>query len=188
MGALIDRLAPLLQSDPTVLWAMFKQFLLLSLLSVGGANTTVSEMHRFMVIEHGWIDDTRFTELYAISQAAPGPNVLFVALFGIEAAGLAGLVVAMLGICGPSSVLALLLERAAAEPRNARWLGLARRSLAPLTVGLVLATGVVLARGAATDVATALLIATTVAAMLRTRAHPLLMIAIGAAIGAALPA
>jgi chromate transporter len=181
MNAVVDSITA---ADPAMLWAMFKQFLLLSLLSIGGANSTVSEMHRFMVIEHQWIDEQRFTELYAISQAAPGPNVLFVALFGLEAAGFLGLAVAMFGICGPSSLLALLLEHAAADPRNARWMGLIKRSLAPMTVGLVLSTGVVLAQGATTGWVTALLVAATVIALIATRWHPLLLIAVGAAIGA----
>ena len=74
--------------DPMLLWTMLKQFLLLSLLSIGGANTTIPEFHRFLVLEHGWLSESRFVELYALSQAAPGPNMLFVALFGLQIAGL----------------------------------------------------------------------------------------------------
>ncbi len=183
IATLLVRLTPLLQADPAVLWALFRQLVFLSLLAIGGANSTLSEMHRFMVLERGWIDEIRFTELYAISQAAPGPNVLFVALFGMEISGLPGLAVALLAMCGPSSLLALWLERAAGDPRNAGWLGLVRRSLAPLTVGLVLATGLVLARSAAADMPSTLLIIATVAATLGARAHPLLLIAVGAMAG-----
>ena len=46
--------------DPTVLWVMFKQYLLLSVLTIGGANTALSEFHRFLVLEQGWLSEQRF--------------------------------------------------------------------------------------------------------------------------------
>ena len=58
------------------------QFLVLSMLSIGGAITTAPDMHRYLVVEHGWLDDAQFTSSVAIAQAAPGPNILFVAVLG----------------------------------------------------------------------------------------------------------
>lgn len=62
--------------------ALFGQYLLLSLLSISGAITTVPDMHRYLVAQHGWLTDAQFSSSVAIAQAAPGPNVLFVALMG----------------------------------------------------------------------------------------------------------
>ena len=170
--------------DPIVLWAMFKQYLLLSVLSIGGANTALSEFHRFLVLDQGWLSEQRFVELYALSQAAPGPNVLFVALFGLQIAGLAGLVVSMVGICTLPAVIALGVERLSQQPRIAPTLKLLRRSLAATTVGLVIATGIVLARTADTGWLPALLTAGTLFMLLKLRWHPLAAIAIGAVVGA----
>ena len=56
--------------------------LALSLMSVGGAISTLPEMHRFLVDQQRWLSNSQFNASIALAQAAPGPNVLFVALFG----------------------------------------------------------------------------------------------------------
>lgn len=170
--------------DPAILWAMLKQFLLLSVLSIGGANTALPEFHRFLVLEHNWLSEQRFVELYALSQAAPGPNMLFVALFGLQIAGLAGLAISLVGICALPAVIALTVERLSNHPRVAPTLTLLKRSLAATTVGLVIAAGIVLARTADTSWLPALLTGGTLIALLKLRWHPLVAIAIGAAVGA----
>ena len=69
--------------NPVDLPALFGHFLLLSLLAVGGAITTAPDMHRYLVAEHGWISDAQFTTSVALAQAAPGPNLLFVAVLTV---------------------------------------------------------------------------------------------------------
>lgn len=170
--------------DPVLLWTMLWQFLLLSLLSIGGANAAISEFHRFLVIEHGWLSESRFVELYALSQAAPGPNMLFVALFGLQVAGLAGLLVSMVGICSLPAILALTVERISDHPRLGPMVSLLKRSLASVTVGLVIAAGTVLARTADTNLVAAALTASTLVMLLWLKWHPLVAIAIGAVVGA----
>ena len=61
---------------------LFGHFAMLSLLAIGGAITTVPEIHRYIVGQRGWLDDVSFSGSIALAQAAPGPNVLFVALMG----------------------------------------------------------------------------------------------------------
>ena len=75
------------------LGAMFLHFTLLSLLAIGGAITTAPDMQRYVVAERGWLSDAQFTASVALAQAAPGPNVLFVAVVGWNVAGLAGVAV-----------------------------------------------------------------------------------------------
>ncbi|MDX9737331.1 MAG: chromate transporter, partial [Azonexus sp.] len=65
-----------------IVLALFIEFVILSFVAFGGATALLPEMHRVVVLEHGWLDDTTFTHLYAIAQAAPGPNVLVVTLIG----------------------------------------------------------------------------------------------------------
>ena len=69
------------------LLGLFTHFLVLSLLAVGGAITTAPDMHRYLVTEQHWLSDAQFTSSIAIAQAAPGPNVLFVADVARSAAG-----------------------------------------------------------------------------------------------------
>jgi chromate transporter len=61
---------------------LFAHFATLSLLSIGGAIATVPDMHRFLHDQQHWLTNVQFSSSIALAQAAPGPNVLFVALLG----------------------------------------------------------------------------------------------------------
>jgi chromate transporter len=155
----------------------------LSLVAVGGANSVLPDVHRQVVSVHGWMTEAAFADAYTLAQTVPGPNILVVCLIGWQVAGLAGALVALIAMCGPSSVLALVVARGLAHPRSAFWRQRLQAGLAPLTVGLVLASGVVLARGSDADlVAVGLTVATTLI-LLRAPIHPLLLMGAGATLG-----
>lgn len=163
--------------------ALFGHFLLLSLLSIGGAITVAPDMHRVMVSQMGLISDPQFSASIAIAQASPGPNVLFVAVMGYQAAGLPGAAVTLIGIMLPSTTLALAAARWGHARRDWRTVQAFKAGMAPIVIGLLFATGWILTtempgwRHALLTVATALLV-------WRTRAHLLLLIAAGALLGA----
>ncbi len=122
-------------------WTLFGHFLALSLMSIGGAITLVPDMHRRLVDGDHLLSDADFTGSIALAQAAPGPNVLFVALMGWHSAGLGGALASMLGIMLPSTTLALAVSRWVATRRH--WLSVRafQAGMTPVTVGLLLATG-----------------------------------------------
>ena len=88
---------------------LFLEFALLSFVAFGGATALLPELYRVVVEQHHWMDATTFAHMYAIAQAAPGPNVLVVTLIGWQVAGLAGALVATLAMCLPMSVVVYLL-------------------------------------------------------------------------------
>ena len=159
-------------------------FALLSLLAVGGAITLASEMQRYLVVEHGWIDALQFNASIAIAQAAPGPNILFVALMGWSVAGPLGMVATMAGIMVPSSILTFMVGRLRHARRDALAVQAFSVGLAPLTIGLLMATGWVLALPLVAHPVSLLLVPATIVFMLKTRRSPLWMIAVGAVVGA----
>jgi len=106
--------------QPTIWWTLFTQFLPLSLMAVGGAITLVPDMHQRLVVEHQLLSQTDFTGAIALAQAAPGPNVLFVALMGWYSGGLGGALGSMLGVMLPSTTVTLLLSRWVSARRS--WL------------------------------------------------------------------
>jgi len=158
-------------------------FLLLSLLSIGGAITVASDMHRVMVDQMGLISDAQFSASIAIAQASPGPNVLFVAVMGYQAAGVTGAIAILTAIMLPSTTLALLAARWGQQRRH--WLSVRsfKAGMAPLVVGLLMATGWILA---ASIEGWHHLLLTAGAALLvwKTRLHLLVMISAGALVGA----
>ena len=160
------------------------QFLVLSLLSIGGANAVIPEMHlRAVGIEH-WMTDAEFSQMFALSQAAPGPNVLIVSLIGWKVAGIAGALVAMGAMCGPSSLLAYWVAHAWDRFRDAPLRIAIQRALVPVTVGLILASGYVLTRTNDHTWPAYAITGATLVAVLTTRLHPLWLLAAGAVLGA----
>ncbi|HEY0858103.1 MAG TPA: chromate transporter [Albitalea sp.] len=168
----------------TELLSLFGQFLVLSMLSIGGAITTAPEMNRYLVGDQHWLTDAQFTASVAIAQAAPGPNVLFVAVLGWNVAGPIGAVATMSGILLPSTALSLWATRWGQARRETRGVRAFTTGMAPLTIGLLLATGWVLAGPAAGHAGAMLLVAATVLVMLRTKLSPMWPVAAGALAGA----
>jgi chromate transporter len=156
----------------------------LSMLAVGGANVLVPEMQR-LVAARGWMGPAEFAALFALAQAAPGPNMLVVTLVGARMAGVWGALVATLAFVLPSGVLTYVVARVWERFRDARWRRVVQAGLTPVTVGLVMAAAVLLCRTAVTDLATLLLVLATAATLLATRLHPLWLLGVGAALGAA---
>lgn len=160
-------------------------FALLSLLAFGGANAVMPEMHRLAVDRHGWMSDAEFADLFALAQAAPGPNAMIVTLIGLRAAGLAGALAATMAMCLPSCILTFAVARLVDRFRDSPWRAVLQDGLAPVTVGLVLGSGLVLTRAADQTALAYALTALAVLWVLTTRWSPLWILAGAAALGIA---
>lgn len=159
-------------------------FGVLSLLSVGGASAVLPEMHRNLVEVHGWMTNREFAQLYALAQASPGPNVLVVSLFGWQSAGAAGAVVTTLAMILPSSILTFHADRLLWRSAGAlTWRDVFDNGLAPITVGLIAASGTILASANANNLVAICFTVATALISWRTRRHPLWLIAAGALAG-----
>ena len=159
------------------------QFLMLSLLSIGGAISTAPEMHRYLVDQHHWLTNEQFSAMVAIAQAAPGPNLLFVAVLGWGIGGAFGMCVTMLGILLPSTTLTLAAARWGESRRQTRGVQAFVTGLAPLAVGLVLSTGFLLGKTAYDNPWLLTTMVATVVVCVRTRVSPLWLIAAGGLVG-----
>ncbi|HEX5391938.1 MAG TPA: chromate transporter [Rhodocyclaceae bacterium] len=160
-------------------------FLLLSLMAFGGGNAALPEMHRIAVEQYHWMTDKTFTELFAVAQAAPGPNILVVALIGLKAAGVAGFFAATAALCLPSSVLIYCLFGVWERLRNWSWRPAIELGVAPLAVGLVLSSGWLMTNSGGAPLRSIVLALVTVIAVLRVQCNPLWWIAAGAVLGLA---
>jgi chromate transporter len=163
----------------TLVWT----FGLMSLFAVGGANAAIPEMHRIAVDVQHWLTDKQFADIYAISQLSPGPNVLIVTLIGYAVAGVAGALAATLAMCGPTAVLAYYVSRFLTRSSQSRWPAIIQAALVPLSIGLMGASGLILAQAAdRTWVAVGM---TAVAAVVAfaTRLNPFWMLLAGGLLG-----
>jgi chromate transporter len=168
-----------------VLSQLAVDFSLLSLITVGGVITVLPEMHRNVVEVHGWMSGAEFAQLFALAQAAPGPNILVVSLIGWKVAGLAGAVVATAAVCAPSSVLTYAVSRIWQRSSGSPWRKAAEDGLVPVTVGLMLAGGYLITLAADHSAPAFALTAASAGVVLTTRIHPLWLLAAGGFLGLA---
>jgi chromate transporter len=182
---------------------LFLHFASLSLLAVGGAITTAPDMHRYLVDQQQWLSDAQFSSSIALSQAAPGPNVLFVALLGwnvgLNAGGgpaagwmawvmaLLGVLVTLVAIMLPSSVLTYTATQWGHRNRELRAVRAFKAGMAPIVIALLIATGWLLSAAhndPARDWPLWLLTVSATVLVWRTKLHLLWMIGAGALAGA----
>jgi chromate transporter len=169
--------------DKTDLWALFLHFAVLSLLAIGGIGTILPDLQRYVVEANHWLTAKQFADAYALGQAAPGPNMMFVTLLGWQLAGLPGAIATTAAIICPPILLTLWVTRV--DTRNPEApLGRAIRSaLAPITVGLMLSSGWILMNTADSDWRGYALTVLTVAVVLRTKLNLVWLILAGAVAG-----
>jgi chromate transporter len=170
--------------EPQDALELLGHFLLLSLVAIGGAIVLVPDMHRLMVEQYGLITDAQFAASIAIAQAAPGPNLLFVAVLGFQAAGLAGAAGILLSVMLPSTTLALLVSRWGNRRGQSVLARAFKAGMAPITVALLASTSWVLVSNVP-GWTPLLLGAATALVVWQTRLHLLWLIAAGALVGAA---
>ena len=166
---------------------LFLRFLSLSLLGIGGAITVAPEMHRYVVDERALITDAQFAGSIALAQASPGPNILFVTLIGWNAAGWAGALATTAGILLPASALALIAGRWVRRLGGSPWIRAFHSGMGPITIGLLLATGWILASPNRERPELLAVCALTAVLTLSTRLNPLWLLAGGAVVGVLRP-
>lgn len=161
--------------------AVFAQ---MSLLAFGGGTSVLGEMQRQVVDVHAWMTAQDFAALYALAQAAPGPNMLVVTLIGWQVAGLPGALLATGAMCAPSSILTFFTASLWYRFRDAPWRGIVQAGLAPVTAGLIMGGAGLLARTTSATWDTAALTAAALLLFLFTRLNPLIVLTVAAALGA----
>ena len=175
-------------------FSLFFHYLTLSLLSVGGAISTAPDMHRFLVDQQHWLTDAQFNASIAIAQAAPGPNVLFVALMGWNVGlnaggmltGLLGVFLSLSGVLIPSTVLTYAAAQWGHRNRELRAVRAFKQGMAPIVVALLIATSWILASANGRTLKDWPVWLVTAAAALivwRTKIHMLWLLGAGALLG-----
>jgi chromate transporter len=140
-------------------------------------------MHRIAVDVQHWMTDKQFADVYAISQLSPGPNVLIVTLIGYAVAGVAGALAATLAMCVPTAMLAYWVSRLLSRSSQSRWPAIIQAALVPLSIGLMGASGLVLALTSDRTWTAAFLTAGVAVLAFATRLNPLWLLLAGGLLG-----
>jgi chromate transporter len=157
---------------------------LLSLISFGGVPGVLPDLRNFVVIAHGWMSDQEFANCFAIVQALPGPNmILLMGFVGWKVGGLPAAIAGAFASFAPSCALAYTAFGWWERFRGRAWQRRFRRGLVPVTLGLIIACGYVMASSSGWAPA-AVTLAAAAGAALCPRLSPLWFIAAGGALGA----
>lgn len=166
-------------------------FAMLSLLSIGGGNAVLPEMHMQAVRGHHWMTDSQFADIFSISQTAPGPSILIVTLVGYGAGlsvggvpgAILGGVIATVAMVFPAASLMFVVTLFWQKAQKSKWRVAVEKGFAPLTVGLIMATSLVMSRAADHDWRAYLLTAICTAIFVFTKINPLIVVAAAGVIG-----
>jgi len=163
----------------------------LSLMSIGGGNAVLPDMHLRSVHQHHWLSDTQFADLFSISQTAPGPSILIVGMIGYAAGlpvggvlgGIIGGFVATAAMVIPAASLVYAITLFWQRAQESKWRIAVEKGFAPLTVGLILASSLVMSRAADHDWRAYLLTAVCTLIFVRSKVNPLIVVAAAGVIG-----
>lgn len=166
-----------MNSSSSDLWDFSIHLLLLSLLAIGGINPILPELHRFVVSENSLLSNEQFVTLFVLAQAAPGPNVIFVTLIGWQVYGLVGAMISTAAICGPAAAIAYVATGLSERWQSQNWFLILRRSLVPLTTGLMIASAWLLCIAANSSLSSYAVTGIVAVVILTTRVNPIWLLA-----------
>ena len=163
--------------------ALIRVFAYLSLLTVGGGMAAFPELNILTVEVHHWLTFPQLVHFYSVGQMAPGPNMMMIVCIGAWAAGIPGALVVLIAFFGPTALLAFIIGRLWTRLEKWPWRASIKRGLAPVSIGLLLAGCLTMAKVAVTGLVTVIVAVAVFAILLRSRINPALLILGGALIG-----
>lgn len=163
--------------------ALVGVFAYLSLLTVGGGLAAFPEMKALTVEKFHWLTLQQLIHLYSLGQVAPGPNMMMVAAVGERVAGVAGALLVVIAFFGPTGYLTLWTGRLWLRLEGWRWRASIQRGLAPVSIGLLVAGTISLAKGAIFNWIGVIVAVAVFALLLGTRINPAFLVLCGAVVG-----
>ena len=152
-------------------------------MSIGGGNSVVPEIELQAVDTYHWITRGQFADLFAVAQVAPGPSILIVTLVGYAAAGVTGAVLATVAMVVPAAALVLVFAQLWGHAHTSPWRSAFEHGLAPVAVGLIASSGIIVALGADHTFAQYALTALATALFCATKVNPILVIVLAGLVG-----
>lgn len=129
-----------------ILLQLFWEFFKTGLFAVGGGMATLPFLYD-MSTRTGWFTQAKLADMIAVSESTPGPIGVNMATYvGFETAGIPGAVIATLGLICPSIIIVLLIARVLKQFRSNKTVDAAFYGLRPCSIALIAAAGLLVAR------------------------------------------
>jgi chromate transporter len=174
------------------LGTLFGVFAYLSILTVGGGMAAFPEMEHLTVNVHHWMTSSQLVHMYSVGQLAPGPNMMMIVSIGdwavweatsSMALGIIGGMIVIIAFFGPTALLALAVGRAWNKLATWPWRLSIQQGLAPVSVGLLLAGTLSMAKTAVTGWTTGGIALGVLLIMMWRKINPALLVLGGAIVG-----
>ena len=129
-----------------ILLQLFWEFFKTGLFAVGGGMATLPFLYD-MSTRTGWFTQAKLADMIAVSESTPGPIGVNMATYvGFETAGIPGAVIATMGLICPSIIIVLLIARVLKQFRSNKTVDAAFYGLRPCSIALIAAAGLLVAR------------------------------------------
>ena len=113
-------------------------FMKIAVLTFGGGYAMVPLFEHEIVTRHAFMSAADFANLIGLAQVTPGPIGFNSATYvGMAQGGLAGSVIASLGVMVPSIVISLVVAIFLRKAADAKWMKLLMQGVRPCVVGII---------------------------------------------------
>ena len=120
------------------LLVLFLIFAKIAVLTFGGGYAMVPLFEHEIVTRHAFMAAADFANLIGLAQVTPGPIGFNSATYvGMAQDGLAGSVIASLGVMVPSIVISLVVAIFLRKAADAKWMKLLMQGVRPCVVGII---------------------------------------------------
>jgi chromate transporter len=167
----------------SLLWTLFLQFTVISLLAFGGGQAVLPLIERESVGGRGWMTSAEFTAAVGFGYLIPGPVTTMAAFVGYMAGGLPGGIAATFGMFLAPTILAALAAAGVEKLAKSRWVKAFGAGAAPAVVGLLGATLWNIAQHAVTSWPLALVALLALMLAIKTKIQPLWLLLGGGLLG-----
>jgi chromate transporter len=124
-----------------ILLILFGEFFKIGLFAVGGGLATLPFLYQ-LADRYDWLSYETIADMIAISESTPGAIGVNMATYaGFQAAGIAGAIIATLGLIAPSIIVILIVARMLTAFRDSPVVAAVFQGLRPAATGLIAAVG-----------------------------------------------
>lgn len=137
-------LVPLGGLQAGLLAKLFFTFAGMSVMLFGGGYVFVPMIQEVVVQGNNWVTQTEFIDGIAMGQITPGPILISATFIGFKVAGLAGALVATIGIFLPPAIIMVAATNVLERIKHSALIQASLRGIRPAVVGMIFTAAVVI--------------------------------------------
>ena len=167
-----------------ILIKLYFVFLKIGTFSFGGGYAMLPFMQREIVENNCWISMSQFSDIIGISQPPPGPVAINSATFvGYKVGGVAGSVVATLGVITTSFILVTIINKILDKFKESITVKAMLAGMRPILIALIIYAFIDLAKESYVDLKSIIITIIIGIILVSKKVHPILVIVIAAILG-----